>query len=73
MSKLNLLFKKLMGALPWQNIKQNQILLFLVYYGLSKFTIFYWFRNNWRFLMFREIAECIGFFVLVILICKFVK
>jgi len=65
--------QKLMGALPWQNMKNNIVVLFLVYYVLAKLTIFYYFRNNWRFLTFREIAECIGFYVLFILIKKLFK
>ena len=80
MNLLNLVLKKIMGALPWRNMKAYDLfvlLVFLFYYGFWKFNFFDWFRirnkNNWRFVILREIAECIGFFFLVIFISKFVK
>jgi len=44
------------------------LLVFLFYYGFWKLSFFDWFiirnKNNWRFVILREIAECIGFFFL---------
>ena len=72
--------QKVMGALPWQNMKGYDLFVFLVflfYYGFWKFNFFDWSisrnKNNWLFVILGEIAECIGFFFLVIFISKFFK
>jgi len=63
--------KKMLGALPWYDMKAYNLFFFLGLYGIFKLTIFPYVWYRWPFTILREIAECLGFFFLVILISNF--